>query len=217
MLRKLTTNETKQWINEFYKEFIMNKTKHEQILYFINGNKFFEWKKDLYELLDDKDYDGLINYTEDYIKYFNLCKKNFKLKKIKFFYFLTVTGKNRIIVNDDNIAKMKNCLKLIFNNDNYKRYYKVLYNIETGKYEDNPNLHTHAVIIFDSTNKNFKRDFTRTWNRFFKSDGIDFKMDSFSYLPCYDIYEDKCNYLKNVDKSVEHQNYLDLKILEHVE
>jgi len=216
MLRKLNMNECDEWIKEFDKD---NNDDYFNIPYIHMDDNYLKYldRRNIYYLLCDKDSDSLINYTKEYIEYFNLCSKNFKEKKIKFFYFLTVTGKSRIIVNNDTILKMKNCLKTIFNNDSYKRYHKVIYNIETGKYMDRPNLHCHCVIIFDSTNKNFKRDFSRCWLKYFKTDGIDFKMDSFNYPSCREIYEDKCNYLNNLDKSIEHQNYTDLKILEHVE
>ena len=93
---------------------------------------------------------------------------------------------------------------------------EVLYNIETGKYPDKPNLHCHCLIKFDSTNKNFDRDFIRCWSNFFKEEGHDFKIKRFS-KKCQNIYDDKKNYLNNQDKSILHQNYMDLEILEHLE
>ncbi len=144
-------------------------------------------------------------------------------KPLKRFYFLTLTGKDRIPDTPDNIENMLAFGKALFNNDNYIRFHKVLWNIETGKHQDKPNLHIHACIWFENTNKNFhslkpkgRSDVRNTWNNYFKSYGLDYGKDSyklFSGKMVHTIYKDKCDYLKNVDKSIMHKNYRNLEIL----
>lgn len=224
MLRKLTDDEVNNWVLDMETNCMYDNCLN--IGKFDFGNKLFSLQSSFdYDIGHHKDYvdwylfenrEQLNEFTNTYCNYFNLTTKNFKIKDIKYFYWLTVTGKKRIDVSDENICKMKDCLRMIFNNDNYRRYHDVLYNIETGKYPDKPNLHCHCLIKFDSTNKNFDRDFKRCWLNFFKEEGHDFKMIRFS-KKCEDIYTDKQNYLNNQDKSILHQNYMDLEILEHLE
>ena len=137
-----------------------------------------------------------------------------RTKKRKFFYFMTMTGKKRIVDNPRNIKLMHNFGLNIFNNNIYKRFYKVDWNVETGKHIDKSNVHIHALIIFDTTNKNFKRDFCNSFKKIFGM--YDYKEDRF-VMKLTDIYRDKYEYLHNKDKSVLHKNYRDTGILEHLE
>lgn len=144
-------------------------------------------------------------------------------KKLKRFYFLTLTGKDRIPDTPENIEAMKSFGLTLFNNERYKRFHKVKWNIETGKKRDNPNLHIHACIWFENSNKNFhslkpkgRSDVRNTWMKYFNKYGLDYGKDSyqsFSGSMVKTIYEDKMNYLSNVDKSILHKNYRDLEIL----
>ena len=144
-------------------------------------------------------------------------------RQLKQFYWMTLTGKSRIPDTTENIELMLKFGKALFNNDNYKRFHKVYWNIETGKHKDNPNLHLHALICFDTTSKNFhskkeksRSDVKTLWNKYFKSYGLDYGNDSYQYFKGKDIekiYNDKLKYLKNEDKSILHKNYRDLEIL----
>lgn len=135
------------------------------------------------------------------------------------FYFYTFTGSEKIPDTDENIEKMKNICNNIFNNENWKRFRCVHYNIECGKHQDDSNLHIHALIDFEKTNKNFERDFTRCWTKEFKSFGLDFKKGGkqhFKGKNVNHIWDDKLAYLRNDDKSILHQNYRDLGIFHSV-
>lgn len=162
-----------------------------------------------------KDYGHCIQHWIDiYNKYYNTnILINRKIKR-KFFYFITITGKKKIKDNNSNIELMHNFGKNFFNNDSYKRYYRADWNIETGKHADDSNLHIHALIIFNSTNKNFKRDFCSAFKKIFRD--YDYKESRF-IMRLQDIYKDKYNYLHNVNKSILHQNYRDTGIIEHLE
>lgn len=144
-------------------------------------------------------------------------------KKLKRFYFLTLTGKDRIPDTSDNIDKMTAFGKTLFSNENYKRFHNVKWNIETGKHKENPNLHIHAVIWFENSNKNFhslkpkgRSDVRNNWLQYFKQYGLDYGKDSyqsFSGSKVKEIFDDKCDYLTNKDKCILHKNYRDLQIL----
>ncbi len=166
-------------------------------------------------------YDEIRKYgcaMEYWVDRYNLFYKTefepIKKKHRKFFYWVTCTGKIRIDDSKINIEKMHKFGLNIFNNNSYTRYYKCYWNIETGKYKDKPNLHIHALIIFDSTNKNFKRDFVNAFKKIFNN--YDYKENRFG-TKLTEIFQDKYEYLKNDNKSVLHQNYRDLDIFECVE
>ena len=136
------------------------------------------------------------------------------------FYFYTFTGIKRIKDTEENIEKLKDICKDIFNNEKWKRYTDVYYNIECGKHKDDSNLHIHALIDFENSNKNFERDFKTRWMKDFREYGLDFKNGGKQFYKGKNvqrIWDDKVSYLRNDDKSVLHQNYRDLSIFEHVE
>jgi len=170
-------------------------------------------------------YKYMDQFKKEYCEFYDI--KYIQEKPLKCFYWLTLTGKDRIPDTQDNIDKMYEFGKTLFNNNKYKRFYKVIWNIETGKYKENPNLHLHALIIFEKSNKNFhttkmkgRSDVKSIWNKYFKSYGLDLGKDSYQIFRgknIDEIYKDKKEYLTNKDKSILHQNYRDLEILEHVE
>jgi hypothetical protein len=153
-------------------------------------------------------------WVEKYNEFYGTNHQPIKSKKRRFFYWITITGKKRIEVNDDSVFKMHQFGLNIFNNNSYKRYYKVHWNVETGKYIDKSNLHIHALIVFESNNKNFKRDFCNAFKKIFKD--YDYNESRFGMIQT-EIFKDKLGYLKNENKSVLHKNYKDLKIYEHLE
>ena len=115
---------------------------------------------------------------------------------------------------------MRHICTTIFNNEKFIRFKEIAYNIETGKHEENPNLHIHALIDFNKSNKNFDRDFKGVWMKEFKDYGIDFKKGGkqlFKGKNVNDVWYDKLAYLRNDEKSILHQNYRDLEIFEHLE
>ena len=155
--------------------------------------------------------DDAILLRHSWCVYYNLKCADYLHKQIKNFYFLTITGDKRIPENPDNISKMLEFGDCIFSNDNYKRYERVVWNIETGKHEDNPNLHLHAVIVFTQSTKNFVRDCRTRWAKSFKKYGSNILNKSYTIKGPY--LQDKLDYLNNKDKSILHMNYKDLGIL----
>lgn len=156
------------------------------------------------------------NNVELFCKWFN---KPMPIVRDRF-YFYTFTGVQRIEDNQENIDRLHNIAKDIFNNNSWKRYKDVCFNIECGKHVDNSNLHIHALIDFEKSNKNFERDFHNRWMKDFKGYGLDFKKGGKQFYKgknVNDIWYDKLSYLRNDDKSILHQNYRDLGIFEHVE
>lgn len=151
----------------------------------------------------------LLRYS--WCQWYNLSTNDFIEKLNKKFYFLTITGKDRIPDNEDMICKMEHFSNDIFNNDRYERFVKVIWNIEVGKHKDKPNLHLHAVIVFKESTKNFIRDCKSRFLKYFKIYGVDILMKPYTIAGSY--YNDKVDYLRNKDKSILHQNYRDLDIL----
>lgn len=153
----------------------------------------------------------------------SLSKKEYKMfygeempdfpKKPKSFYWVTITGKDRIPDNEEMIENMEIFGSKIFQNLKFERFSKVIWNIETGKYPDKPNLHLHAVVIFKKSAKNFKRDAMSLWKRTFPDYDVDYHQTIFNKCKNLEnILKDKINYMNNVDKSILHENYRDLGI-----
>lgn len=170
----------------------------------------------------------LSNYPYKYCIHWNQQVELFYYKwfdkpkpiEVKSFYFYTFTGDKKIPFCEKNVNDMKYIGNSIFSNESWKRYKCVDWCIESGKHSDEPNLHLHALIVFDKTNKNFERDFVRLWNNKFKNYGINFKgkgKQHFKGKDVVNIYKDKCDYFINHKKSVLHENFVDIDILEHIE
>lgn len=207
--RLLSNNEIKDFINNYYK--IDNEEYYNMVIFCIND---FGINKFLRDIMREKDFEELQHHAQLYCRFMKLDENNFKVRDIKYFYFMTATGKDKIRVDENNIKIMFELNKKIFSNETYKRFYKVFWNIETGKYINDSNLHTHALIIFDKTNKNFDRDYKNLFRKAFGN--IDLDIKKFGWRGNKDIYEDKLNYLKNVEKSILHKNYKDLEIFENL-
>ena len=180
MWRELTNNECKQWINDFY---IKYKSDDDHSFYMKTlDDDFFNiqvlCKGPLWIMLSEKNVEALQSCTRFYVDWYKLNYKDYKVKEIKYFYFLTASGgKQKILVNKSNINHMFDMNKKIFSNEIYKRFYRVYWNIETGKKEEDTNLHTHALIIFHSTNKNFDRDYRGCFKKIFGN--IDLQIQKF--------------------------------------
>ena len=180
-------------------------------------NRMLDFRYSIMNILEDECFECIESARMTWCSYYKKDYNDYMIKnKQPNFYWVTITGKKRIEDNENTILKMKSFCEDVFSNESYRRYEKVTYNIETGKHENNPNLHVHALIIFEHSTKNFKRDCISRFNKYFKDYGIDIDMKRFA-IHLEKIYNDKLNYLNNVDKSILHQNYRDLEILEVVE
>ena len=109
MWRELTGNECKQQINDFYIKY-KSDDDHSFYMKAIEDDFFKIWvlgKGLLWHLLSDKNVEELKSCARYYCDWYKLNYKDYKLKIIKYFYFLTATGgKNKILVNDSNIKHM---------------------------------------------------------------------------------------------------------------
>lgn len=180
-------------------------------------NRMLRFKYAIEHINEIECWNCIENARMTWCRYYKKSSSDYMIKdKQPNFYWVTITGKKRIEDNKDTILKMRSFCEDVYSNESYKRFEKVTYNIETGKHEDNANIHTHALIIFEHSTKNFKRDCISRFNKYFKEYGIDIDMKRFA-IHLDKIYNDKLNYLNNVDKSILHQNYRDLEILEVVE
>lgn len=185
----------------------------------LNGMFFSPYKFDI----NTGDYLYTCDYSEDilrncpflYMTIFNINDKKMFQPQRRYFYWITITGKTRIDVNDVTVKQMYTFFKEFYTNEKWQRYHKMIWNIETGKDPDKPNLHHHALIVFNTTSKNFKRDISNKFKKIFKS--VDYNESYFTMVSQGDIYKDKKDYLLNDEKSVCHQNYKDLKVLEILE
>ena len=218
----MSTKDAKKYMKEFYKD----KKKCKELK---DGSlSYDEWQKWY-------DADMVINsasWAEIAIPIFILTKCKFNHERFYYkwfdrprplkrtrFYWYSFTGKSRIPATRENIEKMKLIGYRIFNNDKWKRFNTVYWNIETGKHEDAPNLHIHALIDFEKSNKNFDRDMTAAWVVHFKSYGLDFAKGGkqmYKGNAVEKIWEDKKNYLLNDEKGILHQNFKDLEFVEIV-
>lgn len=131
--------------------------------------------------------------------------------------FYSIVPRERLPYNDFEIMKLT---KFCEANFTAKNFTKCAWVIESGKHEDCPNLHIHALGKLK--NKNFKRDCFTRWHKQYedkynikyvekKDDGSENK--GWDMKPCntLKIQSDKLNYLNNVLKG-SHENFIDLKI-----
>lgn len=205
-----------------------DKLKYENITYM--NDDLFEYLPNKYDVSSDTPLINKINsYPKQDIPCYNLIwnqqvecfyyKWFDKPKPMSFksFYFYTYTGQKKIPLgeNNENIFKMKEICDKMFNNDTWKRYLKVNWCIETGKNNNNYNLHLHAVIVFNGKLKHYDRDFTRTWNKYFKEYGINYSGDGKQHYSGKGLkfYQDKLDYLDETLKSDLHQNALNLNLM----
>jgi hypothetical protein len=108
-----------------------------------------------------------------------------------------------------------------------KFFKEIHYVVESGKYQDKPNLHIHFLCKFkEGTSKNFKRDFCKKWYFYFCDDyDINYEIKrpdgstntGWDRVPVNtaDILRDKIVYMQNCEKG-SHENFTDLGICKHI-
>ena len=144
----------------------------------------------------------------------NILKKYVKIENepCEGMVFYTIVPRERLPYNDFEIMKLTKFCEGIFTAKNFT---KCAWVIESGKHEDCPNLHIHALGKLK--NKNFKRMFMTRWH---KQYDIEYNIKyeegenkGWHMVPCntLKIQSDKINYLNNVLKG-SHENFVDLKI-----
>lgn len=143
-----------------------------------------------------------------------ILKKYVKIKNepCEGMVFYSIVPRERLPYNDFEIMKLT---KFCEANFTAKNFTKCAWVIESGKHEDCPNLHIHALGKLK--NKNFKRMFMSRWNKQYE-DKYNISYDEnnnkgWHMVPCntLEIQSDKLNYLDNVLKG-SHENFIDLKI-----
>jgi hypothetical protein len=165
---------------------------------------------DIHKKLEDDGHDVSLN--KDCI---NILRKYIKIEKapkLEGLTFYTIVPKERLPYNDDQINKLRLFCEKRFVAKNFERCKWV---IESGKHEENPNLHIHCIGRLK--NKNFKREFITQWNKIYDNEyNISYSENDnrgWDKIPCNtaQIQEDKLNYLINSLKG-NHENFIDLKI-----
>lgn len=140
-----------------------------------------------------------------------------KKEPVEGMIFYSIVPQTRLPFNEGEILKLTRFCEGIFTP---KHFTKCAWVIESGKHENNPNLHIHCLGKLK--NKNFKRMFQTRWNKQYdkkyninyvekKKDGSENK--GWDMKPCNTILiqKDKLKYMDNVFKG-SHENFTDLRI-----
>lgn len=181
------------------------------------------WSCEIDEVLDDvellkKFFKKRISSEEEIPKsIFLLIFKYLKKEKVKGLSFYTIVPKQRLPYNENEVMRLKNFAEKFFENE--KIFEEVDWCIESGKHQDCPNLHIHALINFKKNGgKNFSRLLKNNWIRVYpdKEYTIDYNVKGnkgIHRVPCNTllIQQDKINYMNNGSKG-SHENFVDLNI-----
>lgn len=169
---------------------------------------FYYIHKDLMEKHPNRFF-PITNECENILKKYT---KSEKVPKLEGLTFYTIVPEERLPFNDCQINKLRLFCEKRFTAKNFE---KCSWVIESGKHEENPNLHIHCIGKLK--NKNFKRHFITQWNKIYeKKYNIEYDENDnrgWDMKPCNtaEIQEDKKNYLNNALKGT-HENFVDLKI-----
>lgn len=165
--------------------------------------------------LKSEGYEGHTTLSSD-VQYAlqNLIGKKKKAPSIKRHNFFSCCPKYRIGISEGEVIKMVNFLK---NNLTKKYFLKVSWVVESGKHEDNPNLHFHFLGLFNPNgSKNFrKRVLFNEWNKVYPDNPLEWKKPNghrgVHVVACcnQELVVDKLTYLKN-DSKGSHENFIDL-------
>lgn len=170
------------------------------------------------KLIDEYSFEYYINYKwnheemeDEYIgykKYIEKLDKKYKKNDYSGYTFITLSPdhKNRNIeYNEENFLKLIQFCKSQFTEFNYSFFYWV---IESGKNENDPHLHIHALVRIKNP-RHHKRDLCCLWNKFFPP----LIGDDYHIRKCNtkEMYDDKLNYMIN-DRKGTHMNYEDLSL-----
>lgn len=148
---------------------------------------------------------------------FLLMYKYLKKDKVKGLSFYTIVPKERLPFNESEVMDLKNFCEKFFNNE--KLFESVKWCVESGKHENCPNLHIHALISFKKgMGKNFSRVLKSSWARVYPDPkyAIDYNVKGnrgIHRVPCNTllIQRDKEIYMSNSSKG-SHENFVDLNV-----
>lgn len=141
-------------------------------------------------------------------------------------YFYSIIPKDRLDMDPLTLNAMAKYCKEIFEDKDRIAWSKWV--VESGKHEDKPNPHIHAVVKFRGKPKNFARRMCTVWRKIFPDENhcIDFKrynkklkrdVKGIDMYRCMrpDVTSDKIKYLDNNckhDFGEDHTNFIDLGI-----
>lgn len=133
--------------------------------------------------------------------------------------YLTISPFPKLDYTDENKHKLFDFCVNIFNKINMKKFHFV---IESGKDQENPHLHIHALFVYNKgINKNWKRNVIKLYNKTFTNSKIDWytKKSRGWYNQVinpmnnklFDVMiKDKLDYFNNSKKTVLHNNFEDI-------
>lgn len=140
-------------------------------------------------------------------------------------FFYSIIPKERLPIDPLTLNAMAKFCKVVFENEKYIKFSR--WCVESGKNEDNPNPHIHAVVKFEGS-KNFARFMCTEWKRIFPLPEYTIQFSRYSkklkrnvkgikIVRCMntEITGDKIKYLDNGNKDEfgdDHTNYIDLGI-----
>lgn len=156
-------------------------------------------------------------------------------KQVVDWSYYTICPKSRLGLN--RLDDMKKFVKEFFD-EKFQLYFEELYYVvESGKHEDNPNLHIHFVGKFlKDGSHNFRSRLIKKWNSIFEADyDISYKIlkkpegkgksnkkrkeynegIKLIKVRTQTILNDKIKYLQN-DHKGSHENFIDLGIAKHL-
>ena len=160
-------------------------------------------------------YEGLTTLKKEYQYHMrNLIGiKIIKRSKTSRVLFFSCVPKHRISITEGEVRKMKNFLEKYFT-DQY--FFKVAFNIESGKHENKPNLHFHFICIYNKNgSKNFRsRILYDAWNKHYPNNPLNWERGKHVGIDCVKcnvdfMVKDKLAYFHNESKG-SHTNFLDL-------
>lgn len=157
----------------------------------------------------------------------HIDQKKFESKGEVDSYFYSIIPKDRLEMDPLTLNAMAKYCKEVFEDKERITWSKWV--VESGKHEDNPNPHIHAVVKFRGKPKNFARDrLKQIWKNIFPDENhtIDWKRHSkklkrdvkgIDMYRCMrpDVTSDKIKYLDNNCKNdfgEDHTNFVDLGI-----
>ena len=143
-------------------------------------------------------------------------------KTVKGMSFYTVCPQPRLAYTAENWWRLQNLCEELFTGDIAATYFSdTRWVVETGKHQDSPNLHFHALVSFlPQKSKNFSRDgIMKIWHNYFPDHDISYKQKrkdgtfnrGVDRVSCntLQIQADKLKYLTNSEKG-SHENFTDL-------
>ena len=134
-------------------------------------------------------------------------------------YMYSLVPRKRIGISEVEVEKMMRFVKKLSNFNYYNEFW---FSIESGKHEDNPNLHVHIVLEFKNSG-NFRDRIHKWFEKEFPENTLRYKLkrkdgsfnEGVDVKPILndEIWKEKIDYLDNTKKNEfgdDHTNFIDL-------